>query len=70
MKDYDVVIIGSGIGGLTCGTLLSKHGLKTLIVEQHSKSGGYVTSYKRGKFLFDVVHAIGGLRKGSHIYTA
>jgi phytoene dehydrogenase-like protein len=35
-NNYDVIIIGSGIGGLTCGSLLAKHGLKTLILEQHS----------------------------------
>jgi phytoene dehydrogenase-like protein len=44
---------------------LAKNGLNTLIVEQHSKPGGYVTSYRRNGFLFDVVHVIGGLRKGA-----
>jgi len=62
--DYDIIIIGAGIGGLTCGNLLAKHGFNTLILEQHFKPGGYVTSYKRDGFLFDVVHVIGGLRKG------
>lgn len=62
---HDVIIIGGGIGGLTCGSLLAKNGLNTLIVEQHSKPGGYVTSYSRNGFLFDVVHVIGGLRKGA-----
>ena len=60
---YDAIIIGSGIGGMTCGALLAKNGLKTLIIEQHSRPGGYVTSYKRKGFTFDVVHVIGGLRK-------
>jgi phytoene desaturase len=64
---YDAVIIGAGIGGLTCGSLLAKHGLSTLILEQHFKPGGYVTSYRRDNFIFDVVHVIGGLRKGSPI---
>jgi all-trans-retinol 13,14-reductase len=61
----DVVIIGSGVGGLTCGTILAKYGLKTTIIEQHFKPGGYVTSYKRDGFLFDLIHIIGGLKKGS-----
>ncbi len=60
---YDVVVIGAGIGGLTCGGILAKNGLSTLAAEQHSKPGGYVTSYKRGKFVFDVPHVISGLRK-------
>ena len=60
---YDAIIIGSGIGGMTCGALLAKNGLNTMIIEQHSRPGGYVTSYKRKGFTFDVVHIIGGLRK-------
>ena len=64
---HDAIIIGGGIGGLTCGTFLAKNGMSTLILEQHTKPGGYVTSYKRKDFLFDVVHVIGGLRKGAPI---
>ena len=40
---YDVIIIGAGIGGLVCGCYLAKAGLKVLIVEQHNKAGGYCT---------------------------
>ena len=41
LKDkYDAIIIGSGIGGLTCGCYLAKGGMKVLIVEQHNKPGG------------------------------
>lgn len=68
LKDeYDALIIGAGIGGLTCGALLAKNGLKTLVVEQHSKPGGYVTSYKREGFVFDVPHVIAGCAKGAPI---
>ncbi len=52
-EEYDVVIVGAGIGGLTCGAFLAKAGLKTLIVEKHSIPGGYVTSFKRKDFTFD-----------------
>lgn len=38
--EYDVVIIGSGIGGLTCGPLLSKEGMKVLLLEQSDRIGG------------------------------
>ena len=64
---FDVIIIGSGIGGLVCGNLLSKHGHNVLILEQHNRPGGYVSSYRRKSFLFDVVHIIGGLRKSAPI---
>lgn len=65
MEKHDAVIIGSGTGGLTCGALLAKNGVSTLVIEQHSKPGGYVTSYRRKGFMFDVVHVIGGLREGA-----
>ena len=47
MNKYDVIIIGAGIGGLTCGCYLAKAGLKVLIIEQHNKPGGYCTSFER-----------------------
>ena len=41
LKDrYDVIVIGAGIGGLTCGALLAKNGLSVLVIEQHSRPGG------------------------------
>lgn len=62
--EYDVIIIGAGIGGLTCGCYLAKAGLKVLIIEQHYKVGGYCTSFKRNGFTFDATpHCIGGLRE-------
>jgi phytoene dehydrogenase-like protein len=62
--EYDVIIIGAGIGGLTCGCYLAKAGMKVLIVEQHYKPGGYCTSFKRKGFTFDAAaHYLGGLRE-------
>jgi phytoene dehydrogenase-like protein len=62
-NEYDVAIIGSGIGGLSCGALLSKRGLKVLVVEQHYLAGGYCTCFPRkGHSIFDAgVHDISGL---------
>jgi prolycopene isomerase len=66
---YDVVIIGAGIGGLTCGALLAKSGFKTLIIEQHSIPGGYCTSFKRNGFIFDAaVHFPEGLGEGGRFH--
>jgi phytoene dehydrogenase-like protein len=61
--DYDVIIIGAGIGGLVCGCYLAKAGKKVLIVEQHSKPGGYCFSFRRNGFSFESA-AIENLRKG------
>ncbi|MBI2560252.1 MAG: NAD(P)-binding protein, partial [Planctomycetes bacterium] len=50
---YDVIVIGAGIGGLVCGTFLTKASKKVLIIEQHHTPGGYCTSFKRKGFIFD-----------------
>lgn len=57
---YDVIIIGAGIGSLTCGAALAKAGRKVLICEQYTQPGGYVTSFQRDGFTFD-----GGLQSFS-----
>ena len=60
--NYDAVIIGAGVGGLVCGCYLAKAGMKVLIVEQHFKTGGYCTSFKRKNFSFDAAaHCFGGV---------
>jgi prolycopene isomerase len=63
--DFDVIIIGAGIGGLTAGALLANRGMKVLLVEQHGKPGGYCSTFRRGPFVFDVaVHLVGGCEEG------
>ncbi|MCX6000184.1 MAG: NAD(P)/FAD-dependent oxidoreductase [Chloroflexi bacterium] len=52
-NQYDVVVIGAGLGGLTCGAFLAKEGLRVLVAEQHSKPGGCCTSFQRKGFVFD-----------------
>ncbi len=59
-KHYDVVVIGSGIGGLTTAALLSLLGKKVCVLEQHYTAGGYTHAYERNGFEWDVgVHYIG-----------
>jgi len=53
MDNFDVVIIGSGIGGLCCGGLLASRGKKVLICESHSKPGGVAHTFKRGGYTFE-----------------
>ena len=50
---YDVVVVGSGIGGLTAGALLAKQGLGVLVVEQHYLPGGACTMLRREGVTFD-----------------
>jgi len=53
--EYDVVVIGSGLGGLTAANILGRAGYRVLVVEQHYKLGGLATWFKRpGGRIFDV----------------
>ena len=50
---YDVVVVGSGIGGLITANLLARDGASVLLVEQHYMAGGYCSTFRRGGFTFD-----------------
>lgn len=65
-EKHDVVVIGSGIGGLTCATLLAKNGMGVKVFEQHSVPGGYCTCFSRKGFKFSsaVVFVSGGGPEG------
>ncbi len=46
MANYDVVIIGSGLAGLTAGLFAARHGLSTLVMESNSP-GGHLISIEK-----------------------
>jgi hypothetical protein len=59
---YDVLVIGSGIGGLTAAACLAKMGKKVCVLEQHYTAGGFTHSYDRNGYEWDVgVHYIGDM---------
>ena len=65
MKQYDVIIIGGGLGGLSCGVMLSKEGLNVCVLEQHSVIGGCLQSFNRnGRVLDTGMHYVGSLSEG------
>ncbi|MFP4023386.1 MAG: phytoene desaturase family protein [Thiohalospira sp.] len=69
MPKYDVVIIGSGLGGLVCGNILSKEGKKVCILEKQTQFGGCLQNFKKNNKSFDTgVHYVGGLNKGQNLY--
>lgn len=52
---YDIVVIGSGLGGLTAANILARDGRSVLLLEQHYKLGGMATWFKRpGGHIFDI----------------
>lgn len=55
-KDYDVIVIGSGLAGMTAANKLAKNGRSVLLLEAHNKLGGFATWFYRNKksHVFDV----------------
>ncbi|HNP49199.1 MAG TPA: NAD(P)/FAD-dependent oxidoreductase [Bacteroidia bacterium] len=68
-KEYDIVIVGSGMGGLVCAAILSKEGFNVCVLEKNRQLGGCLQTYVRDKVIFDSgVHYIGGLEPGQNLY--
>jgi all-trans-retinol 13,14-reductase len=63
-EDWDAIVIGSGIGGLTAAALLSVHGGKrVLVLERHYVAGGFTHSFHRPGYEWDVgLHYIGQVK--------
>jgi prolycopene isomerase len=60
-EEYDVIVVGGGIGGLTAAALLAKAGKTVLLVERHDRPGGYAHGFRRKRYVFDAgVHLTSG----------
>lgn len=69
MEQFDIVIVGSGLGGLVCGAILGKEGYRVCILEKNRQIGGNLQTYVRDKCIFDSgVHYVGGLDEGQNLY--
>jgi all-trans-retinol 13,14-reductase len=69
MDKKQVIIIGTGMGGLVCGEILSREGYQVCLLEKNKQIGGCLQTFARDKMVFDSgVHYIGGLEKGQNLY--
>ena len=64
-----VVIIGSGLGGLSCGVVLAKNGYDVTVLEQAAQIGGCLQCFSRHGGRFETgMHFIGSAAKGQTLY--
>ena len=70
MPDYDDIIIGSGMGGLTVGSLLARSGRRVLVLEAHDTPGGYAHTFRMRDYRFCAqVHYIFNCGEGESIHN-
>lgn len=70
-EEYDLIVIGSGLGGLTAANVLGRNGYKVCLLEQHYNFGGLATWFRRrGGHTFDIsLHGFPiGMRKTCRKY--
>ncbi len=65
LKEYDIIVIGSGAGGLTAAVALAQAGKSVLVCEQHEVPGGWTHSFTLNGYRFSPgVHYIGEIEEG------
>ena len=66
---YDVVIAGSGLGGLLTGVFLSKTGYHVLVLEKNNQIGGCLQTFvRRGKVFDTGMHYVGSMEEGQALH--
>lgn len=65
---FDAIVIGSGIGGMTAASLLAQlRGMRVLVLERHFALGGFTHAFTRSGYRWDVgVHYVGQMAPGQH----
>lgn len=69
MERFDVAVVGSGLGGLACGLILAKEGMRVCVLERHSKVGGCLQSFcRKGRVLDTGMHYVGSFQPGQILH--
>lgn len=64
-RNFDIAIIGSGMGGLVAANVLSKKGFKVAVLERNKYAGGCLHSFEKDGVVFDTgIHYVGSLEEG------
>ena len=59
-QTWDVIVVGSGMGGMSCAAALAHFGKRVLLLEQHYMPGGFTHMFSRKGYTWDVgVHCVG-----------
>ncbi|KAL4002945.1 NAD(P)-binding Rossmann-like domain family protein [Acanthocheilonema viteae] len=68
-EKWDVIVIGSGLSGLTVARVLTAAGRKVLVLEQHDRAGGSCHTFKLNNYEFDVgLHYVQDMYSGKELY--
>ncbi|MBX2908461.1 MAG: NAD(P)/FAD-dependent oxidoreductase [Chitinophagales bacterium] len=68
--NFDVIVVGSGMGGTATAALLAKEGKRVLVLEQHYTAGGFTHAYMRRGYLWDVgIHYVGEMQNEKNLMT-
>lgn len=68
-NNYEVIVIGSGLSGLSIAYILAKNGFKVAVLEKNAQFGGCLQSFKREGVTFETgMHYVGSIEEGQILH--
>jgi prolycopene isomerase len=69
-EKFDAIVVGAGFGGATCAALLSRRGLRTLLIDKNAIPGGKAMTVGKDGFRYDLWPIVGGPSLNSRFVEA